>query len=334
MDERIQESNPSADSAQVSDVVEDNPSAANPDPASSTGSDEGVMDLLSVVRNAAPDEDDTASPADQQSSDPTEQAGEQKPEHPSEDEAKVEASKDADDFSDVPFNKHPRFQRLVRERNAYRQDAQQYQQVQTFLAENGITPEEAADQLTLLAEMKTNPQAAWAKLKPMVQKVLIEAGEALPEDLTAKVRAKQLSPEQALEISRLRAKDAARDRQEEQRVQLDESRRQREAQAAVRNTVAEWEQSARDKDPDFDRKADALRGRILVIHQTEGPARTPEKALDQVQRAYSAVNEQFAAFRPKKPAVQPIEAGRTPNGSPSNAPKSMLDIVRDVQAAG
>lgn len=334
MDDQTLGSDSSDDLDQTADVTQDNLSDVNSDPNSSGGSNEGEMDLLSVVRDAAPDVDETASPADQHESEPTEQAGAQEKEQPTDDTVKADGPKDPDDFSDVPFNEHPRFQRLVRERNQYKESAQQYEQVQNFLAENGITAEEAADQLTLLAKMKTDPHGAWTEMKPMVQKLLIEAGEALPQDLREQVQAKRLSPEQALEISRLRAKDAARDRQAEHDKQVQATRSQREAQAAIQSNIAEWEMSVRGKDPDFDRKADALRGRILSIHQTEGMAKTAEQALDQVQRAYNAVNETFSSLRPPKPAVTPILAGRAQTGSPSDGPRSMLDIVKGAQAAG
>lgn len=320
---------PDDSTEQNTDAVIEDTSETGSDPESSTGSEGEKFDLLSVVREATQSEEDTASPAGQEESDPesSSEASETK-ENASADDA------DPDSFSDVPFHTHPRFKELVQQRDRYREGAQNYEQVQDFLQTNGITPEEAADQLTLLAQMKTDPAGAWEKMKPMVQQLLIDAGQVLDADLTAQVNSGKITREAALEISRLRAQQAssAKAREHEQKVQEQTERTQ--AVRATQTSVAEWERSTRAKDPDFDAKSQDLRKELLWIHSQEGVADTPEKAKDQVERAYEAVNKHLAKAKPPKPAIVPVTGGRVASGNQTSEPTSMLDIVKSARAAG
>ena len=152
------------------------------------------FDLLSVVRNAVQKPaDDAASPAGQEQSDQPKAA---------EPESKPEPKEPDDEtFSDVPFHAHPRFKQLVAQRNQYREGAKQFEQVQSFLREQGLTSEDAADALIQRALMKSNPVEAWKQLKPAIQQLLIAAGEVLPEDLKARVGRGEMTRDAALEFS-------------------------------------------------------------------------------------------------------------------------------------
>lgn len=80
---------------------------------------------------------------------------------------------DDENFSDVPFNQHPRFKQLVRQRNEFRVDAERYNNVQTYIDQQGLSAEEAADGLLIMGLMKTDPAKAWEMLKPRVQTLLV-----------------------------------------------------------------------------------------------------------------------------------------------------------------
>jgi hypothetical protein len=114
--------------------------------------------LLAVVQSVSAQSDeqstdagDTDSPTEEQSQDTVnEQADGQQPE----------------DFSKLPFNKHPRFRELVKEKNSYKTqvaeyeaDAKQYREIQGFMQANGLTAEEVAQSLETLAKMKTGDPA-------------------------------------------------------------------------------------------------------------------------------------------------------------------------------
>ena len=286
-------------------------------PATGETEDEG---LLSVVRDVV-----SKSQPEEQSAPPAE--GEEDGSDAEEDsEEKVDAE---DDYSDVPFNKHPRFQELVREKNTLKVDAERYRNVQTFLDHNGLSAEEAADGLTIFALIKTNPVEAWQRAKPTIQKLLIAAGEVLPEDLTAMVNRGEMTREAALTVSRGRASVNAvsATRSFEQQRQARQS--QAEAQNALRSAADTWAAERARKDPNFASKMEPLMDRVYALQRKEGIPNTPEGVREQLNRAYKAVvppAAKPAAPAPRQP-VTPIRGGQVAgNARPDEV--STLDIVR------
>lgn len=297
------------------------PVATSGDAASSPATGEEDKDLLSVVRDAvdkSKPETSAASPAE----------GE-------EDEGSSDQPKkiDNENFSDVPFNNHPRFRALLKSWREEKQDAERYRNVQTFLDTHGVSPEEASDALIIAGLAKTNPAEAWKQIKPWVQKVLVAAGEVLPDDLQQRVQAGEFTAEAALEISRHRATAQSVQAQQSFREQQALRQQQIEATSSITNAAVEWEQDRRLKDPNFDTKLVPLQKEIAYLHATEGKPTTAEGVRDQLRRAYKAVNSAFVAPTPAlptarpKPAINPVRGGNVAgNAQPSEM--STLDIVR------
>lgn len=289
--------------------------------------DEGEkFDLLSVVRSAVADTaEGSASPAGQEE-------GSDQP--PAEQPPSGEQPKTADDenFSDVPFHAHPRFKQLVAQRNQYREGAQQYEKVQTFLAENGIEAEEAADFLVVRALMKHNPAEAWKQLKPLVQKLLVDAGEVLPSDLKQRVQQGEMTHAAAIELSRLRAQQESGRRAQTVQAEQAQQRQQAEHVRSIQQSVATWEQVTRQRDPDFEAKTEAMQKEILWLQKRDGMPKTPDDARKMVEAAYANVNKTMQ--RPVKQQVRPVTGGRVASGQPTAAPKSMLDVVRAARSSG
>lgn len=325
------ELSPANSSTEIQDVQ-----SAQPAETGSNSSNEpegGKFDLLSVVRDAVTKTgDDQASPAGQEGSDPT----------PSGEAASAqESSEDNENFSDVPFHKHPRFQSIVRQRNEMRQKAEQfehgakqYEQVQAFLDANGLSDEEAGEFLQLRALMKSNPAEAWKSLKPVVQQLLVDAGEVLPPDLAARVQKGEMTKQTAIEMSRLRATHTSMTRSQEQAQQQAQQRAVQERAQALMGSVAEWEKATKLKDPDYAAKEEDVKIHVVYLQRTQGMPQTPEAARKMVEEAYAAVNKRFAPkVQPRQP-VTPMRGGRVASGQPSDAPKSILDIVRANRATG
>lgn len=296
---------------------------------SSPANDKGEkFDLLSVVRNAVPEPaDEPASPTGQ------EEASEQ-PKTAAQASSEDDERERSENFEDVPFHTHPRFREVVQQRNQFREAARQYEQVQEFLVANDLTPEDAANALQTHALMKQNPQEAWKRLKPLVQKLLVDAGEVLPSDLTEQVRGGKISREAAMEISRLRAQNTTASRQVDHQREQAEAQRARESQMAVVSAVGAWESSIRQKDPDFAAKADDIQREVLWLQrQAGGMPSTPEGARKMLEEAYANVNKRRAPVR--KPPKAPVTGGRVASGQPAAAPgdqpRSMLDVVKGAR---
>lgn len=286
------------------------------------------FDLLSVVRGAtdAEEDGDSASPAGQ----------EQEATKPEGEDASAQedgAAPDNEGFSDVPFHTHPRFKELVAQRNQYREGAQKYDQIENFLRTNGVSAEEAASMLTIQAQMKTDPAGAWQKLKPVVQQLLVDAGEILPADLKQRVQRGEMTQQAAVEFNRLRAAQSSGQKAQEHRQQVEAYQREQDRVASIQQSVAQWEQSTRAKDPDFDKKQEALQKEVLWLQKRDGMPQTADDARKMIDTAYTSVTKAMASRQRPQPK-SPVTGGRVASGQPSAPPKSMLDVVQRARAQG
>ena len=315
-------------SSEQADLDDDQIGDLSDDAGSSTAADETQKDTLSVVRDVvaagqeAPPEEPGSSPDGEEATVATTD----------------EKTADDENYTDVPFHKHPRFQHLLREKKAAEVDAVRYRNVEAFLERSNLDAAEAADGLEIMGLAKTDPVAAWERIKPWVEKVAIAAGVIMPSDLQEKVQQGLMTREAAIEVSRARAQvQSAQTREQLQRQQA-ERRSQTEAQQAIVNAATSWEADRQAKDPNFAAKLPALQRELAYLHATEGRPNTPQGVKEQCDRAYAAVN---AAFRPpapaaqpaRKPAVRPVTGGQVA-GNTVAEPKSTLDIVRAHRRSG
>ncbi len=287
-------------------------------------------DLLSVVRDVVKERDgpDSASSAEGEEDEGTAEG----------EKAEGEDKADEDDvYHGGPLNKHPRFRDLVQKAKAFEQDAIRYQNVQSFLDTAGLSGEEAADGLVIMGLMKTNPAEAWNRLKPTIQKLLVAAGEVLPDELAQRVQAGELSHEAALEVSKARAAvqsfQASQTFAEQQRV----TRESQAKVAALQNAAASWEQDRRIKDPNFDAKSELLVKEIAYLQLKDGKPTTPEGVTEQLRKAYKNVNASYRPATPpaapQRPAIKPITGGQVA-GNQRPAEMSTLEIIRANRKAG
>lgn len=329
LDDNIEELDPSDNSADATvdatagqnTPANDQPNTAAPSAATGENDD---SELLSVVRDVVTEsrKDQAASPAE----------GEVDGQSTADSAAKKEP--DDENYSDVPFHKHPRFQQLLRKSKTYEQDAKRYQNVQGFLDNAGLNAEEAADGLTSMALMKTNPVEAWKRIKPVIQKLLVAAGEVLPEDLQTMVKEGKMDHNAALEVSRSRAAVNATHVQRSFEQQRSERRQQQDAATALSTAANDWQADRQKKDPNFDKKFVSLQKEILFLQSQEGKPNTPEAVRAQLNKAYAAVN---ASLKPvvvpqprnvqRRPEIKPVTGGQVA-GNTQPAPKTTLDIVR------
>lgn len=310
------------DGPETETVITDQPSEAKSATSSDAqGDKDAAKGLTSIVRDVVaakrPAAADTASPAEGQNDG-------QKPE---------KAPKEPDDegYTDVPFHKHPRFQHLLRKAKTHEQDATRYRNVETFLNNNGLGSEEAADALVIAGLLKSNPVEAWKRLKPVVQNLLVAAGELVPDDLTPRVQSGEISREAAIEIARARAQADSTQRQMTFAQRQQQEREAHAQAAAVQNAAVSWEAERRAKDPNFEAKTKLLRAEVIDLQRSEGVPNTPEGVRAQLDRAYKAVVLPTApAAAPPPQRKQPVPAGASPNAT--SAPTDTLSIIRETRA--
>ncbi len=281
-------------------------------------------DALSLVRDVVDARTETTAASSAKSEETGDLAGDKTPKAP-----------DNEEFSDVPFHKHPRFQELKNERNAFKVDAERYRNVDTFIRTVGLDGGEAKDILEIGGLIKTNPAEAWRRMKPVVEQVLAAAGEVLPADLKTMVDAGHLTREGALEVSRSRAQVNSVELRQKHDQTLAEQHRIESARNATMDAVNGWEADRRTRDPNFDAKLPLIEKEVAWLQVKEGRPNTPQGVQAQLQKAYDAV---AAAYVPpvqtvpaQRPTLRPITGGQSTAPALSK-PRTSLEIIQNVVA--
>jgi len=250
-------------------------------------------------------------------------------------EVETTTEQDNENYSDVPFNKHPRFQQVLGKLKAAETDAQRYRNVETFIGEQGLSGDEAAELLQIGGLIKTNPVEAWKRVLPTIQQLAIAAGEVLPDDLRQRVQAGEVSREVAMDLSRQRAANQSLTARQEWERNNSQQRQVVELQQQIGSTVTSWESERRARDPNFEAKLPAIEREVAWLQSKEGKPRDPQGVRDQLQRAYTEVSAKFAAptpAAPKRATQRPVTGGQV-NGNVRPEPASTLDIIQQVVEA-
>jgi hypothetical protein len=304
--------------------------------SSASQTQEAPKDLLSVVRDAAPAKAKTEGDAAASSAEGGAKAGDKPGDAPK--------GPPPEDYSDVPFNKHPRFRQLLQERNSNVEDATRYRQVDTFIKDNGMTAQEAADLLIVGGMAKTDPAKAWELAKPWVERLLQAAGEVLPADLAKMVQDGTMTEEAAYQVSRSRATVASVEASRTFERQKQERSAQETAEGEYRQAAVDWETDRRAKDPNFEAKLEPILREIAWRKSQGDVPKTPAEVTAQLNAVYKAVNDalkppaNLAAPAPgarpapqQRKAVTPVAGGSVSGGNAKPAPRSMLEVVQQAQ---
>lgn len=252
---------------------------------------------------------------------------------------------EADEDAKLPFHKHPRFKRLIDERNGlrdqvkqaeegYGQKAKAWDDMQTFVQQSGLSVEEIDQGFELMRLLKEDPAKAHEMLQPMVSKTGAYTGTALPADLQGKVDAGTVDAETAAELAKERAKSA---HLAERRTADADAYKANEASATqdqmvravntMKTAVSKWEDAWKGSDPDFETKHPMVRDKVIALVNTEGMPMTAEAALTLTQRARDEVERQLSSIIPKRKAKRTVTGGAS-GGTAKPRPKSALEAAR------
>ncbi len=322
MVEEITEAEPSTDSEEEKDVNEQ----------SSSSESETEETLLSVLQDAM------EKPSEEAGSQPEEEVKEESEEEVLEADAEStdeqsENTEDEDSYEDVPFNKHPRFQKLVEEKNEYKVDAERYQNITNFLDENKVSADEAAAGLQIMALMKKDPVEALNALKPYVETLSQAAGYVLPDDIQNKVNDGYMDEGVGQELARSRA-EVQNERAQREALIQDQQKQTEQAQLHdVAMSVTEWENKTRSTDPDYDLKQAEIDDRVRVLVATQGRPNTTQDALAMAKQAYTEVNERHKKRYGNKPAMRTASGGNLA-GTPQAEPNNLNEAIQAALAQG
>jgi cell division septum initiation protein DivIVA len=321
-----------ADSLTATDVTAGSSPVTDVQADSSKANGDAEDSLLSVVRSVI-EPKPTGAGESQADGEGGQQAGSQPADEKGQKEQPDEAKDD--NFTDVAFGKHPRFQELLGHRNRLRQqvqdlepDAQQYRQIQSFMDQSGLTPQEVAEGLMLMAEMKSgDPAKAYEALSKKVETLALASGKKLPQELEERVAQGYVDRETAEQMYRAQLQQAREAANAKRQLEQREARDAAESAQSVQSAVASWEAQVRSDDPDYSIKADLVKDRLRAEIAAKGIPKTPDEAVQLAKAAYDDVSKKLAKVRgPRQEIRQPV--GGKVNGSVAPEPRNLLEVIQ------
>jgi len=242
----------------------------------------------------------------------------------------------------VPFHKHPRWQQMVKQRNDFKDQlqefqpkAEQFQQIESFMETQQLSNQEVAEGFKIMALMKNDPAKALETLRVHMQQLEGFTGEILPTDLQEEVDEGFITSDRAREIARLRnqgqfnANRAAE--QETRRNNETQQRTVHDAQSRQRTAVDTWQQETISRDADFKQKQPFVFRELAFLAQ-QSPPRNENDAVALAQRAYDNVNTQMKNLVPRKPEIKPSVTSDRASANQGAAPQpdSFMEAVRQA----
>lgn len=318
-------------------TISADPSSAGDQSATEAEEAKSLLDVVKdVVKNEAKAANDRASLDPKQTennSNATETLASDQ--QPVKDDGKPEDA-EVDDAT-LPFHKHPRFQQVIKERSAFRQeldtlkpDAEEWRAVRTFMDTNALTPNEVAEGFQIMAAMKVDPIRAREMLSSYWNSLEKFAGNQLPEDLKSKVDEGEVDEAIATELARrrneadfLRRQQEATYHQQAQQASFDQHA---QSQGVMRNAVTDWENGIKTRDADYAVKAPFLMDKVKAAMAAR-PPQSPEEAIALVESAYKEVGESLRRFTPQRAQATTIKS-ETSSANVKPEPKSLRDAVR------
>lgn len=235
---------------------------------------------------------------------------------------------EANDDSKLPFHKHPRWQQVIAENRSLRGDADQYRTIQEFMTVQSLDPQETAEGMIIMGLMKNDPEKAYERLLPHMQRLAEFIGKALPDDLQAKVNEGLIEEEAAKETAKLRRQT------EVATAHATQLENRNAAQAVARHTqgmkgaVDTWEAQQRKSDPDFGKKAAMVSREVRLMIATKGQPRSAGQAVEYAKAAYKTVTDELNGILPAPRKTSTAPAATHGSHAAKPVPKSFAEAVR------
>lgn len=315
--------------------VEEGLTAADSSPVDEPDANEPT-DLLSVVKDAVAK---VETPAD---SSTAEEEGEAEAKAAAEGKSEADTPEaQAESDAKLPFHEHPRWKEVIGENRELRPLADQQRQIQSYMAENGLTAEEVAEGFTIMSALKSRDPKLLGEAREYFAKSLsaldgLLGQGTLPADLQEKVDTGLIDEETALEVAQSRATAKLSESQVTERQERDSQAQVESDARALAQTmgaaVEKWETGIKASDPDYPKKAALVETTARAIVQRTGkPPRNAEEAVKLAEDALKEVNQHFKGLTPTKRPIRPAPSG---SSKPTVAePKTLLDAVRGALAS-
>lgn len=315
---------PSSDAAPVDSTVEQdaNTNAAAPSSAETDAKNKRKT-LLDVVKNAGrqnPEPTSSVEGEEGKASEDSKQADAVK------DDANAKTQKTEEK---LPFHNHPRWKEVLSERDSYKTKADQYVQIEKYMEANGLQSQEVAEGFYVMSLIRNNPIEAYKVLHGHLQKLAPIVGVTLPKDIEEKVDQGSLDAESARELAQARARANVLSEQNQKALAAQKAKEEQARRESTRGAVVTWENSIRQRDPDYSAKQQFIRDRVRVMLQ-QGEPTSPQEAVALVEKAYAEVTEQMLKVMPRPQQARQVVSTSSSSVSAQPQPKSLLDVIRQA----
>jgi len=332
---------PVADTA-VSPTAQTTPAEVTDSPTVETGAASGVDAVLKALETKAEVSPPSPEQPDAEAGEPAE--GESEQTETTEDQTEPgETNEDLSEADLARLNKktQARIQDLVgksREATArvdelqaeldrVKPDIEGYRQITTWMRENDLSSQDAAQAMTLAGLIQKDPTEAYRRLYPIVADLAKQAGYVLDPDLADDVKLGRITKTHAQEIARTRAQANLSQRQAEAAQRREEAARAQAAEEQQRTRFAEHVQSISrlgdeltaehaKRDPDWKLKEPLVLKEFALSVARDG---VPKDAQDLNTRFKAAVDEATRYIRGITPAKP--KANNPPMSASSPAQK-------------
>ena len=310
------------------------PDATEVAPSTTDTPGESPRTLLDLVRDVAAKTGEVAPPPTEQAAE-AETSSEETPAHdpnaptPS---GEKDGQDGLDDPTDdqLPFHKHPRFQKLVQEKNSYKEEASQFRAISDYMASNRLSADEVDQAFVFLSATKNDPSKALEMIAPIVQELLRTTGTTLPPEVSQLVEDGEMSAEAAKQLSQSRAQVAMHEARNQETLQAQQVYQERQHEAQIVSSVEQWERQVASRDPDYAAKKSIVFDKIR-LSQLQNPARNPQEAVAYAEAAYKGATEVLKGAMPKRVAINSPSSAQSVSSARA-VPQSLADVVR--MAAG
>lgn len=300
---------------------------ASPDATKVDPSATKDVSLLDSVKAALKPKTE-ASSASPESQDPS-----AKPEGAAEGDEEPEGDPTEEELARYHSKTRKRMSKLMGERNAaldevktLTPDAEIGRRITSYIADSGMSSDEANLLLEVGRNMKRDPLKALEQLKPYYDALTRMSGDVLPDDLRQEVEAGRLTDGHAKELARSRTeRQVLTHRSQASETHLRERTQQQNIEAhaaAVSGAVSTWEANQAKSDPDWKLKQGRIGELIELEVRRSGFPKTTQDAVAMAEKAKVKVTQELAQFAPRRPAitnVNPASAARAPIAKPSSA---------------
>lgn len=300
----------------------------NPDPGDAEGQTPSDTTSEDPEDGASPDPADAKSDKDADDAEKAEAAG---------DKAKTEETDEAGftaaERDQLSKTAKDRIHKLVSRAKEAEAGAGKFQQISNFMAQNGITEQDANTTFGIMAALRRGDDQLFLKLTmPFVEQARARLGQHVPDDLRTQIEDGYITEEHARELAKHRAQAQAATAQAEEARTRANTIAQNQHATAVQTAVSSWIAATSKTDPDFARKEPMVTTLVKERVARDGPPPDPQTAVQWAQDAYQQVAGMIRELTPRAAPTRPTPSSDPTRTAPNRG--SEPSSLREAALAG